>query len=143
MDNQIEASSTLINEKVKFAGKARTNPEIVCDYIPPLGDGQGYTGLELLLVSLTSCAGTGVASLLRNAGKTVSGLKINARGQRRTEHPTSLEKIWLEFILNSPDAEDDDIEKAIQMAGQRISPVWIMLNNSAEIVTSYKILSPS
>jgi len=141
MSDQIEANVTLINDKVKFSGIARTNPEIICDYVPPLGDGQGYTGLELLLVSLSSCAGTGVAALLRNQGKTVSGLKINARGQRRSEHPTSLEKIWLDFSLNSPDIKDDDIEKVLQMAGQIISPVWVMLNKSTEIITSYKIIT--
>jgi putative redox protein len=141
MSDYVEASATLINDKVQFSGVAGVNPEIICDYVPPLGDGNGYTGLELLLTSLAACAGTAVAALLRNAGKTVSGLKVNTKGQRRDEHPTSLEKIWIEFILTSPDGTNADVEKAIQMSGQTISPVWTMLNKSAEIVTDYKIIA--
>ena len=141
MADLVEACATLINNKVQFSGVARTNPEVICDYTPPLGDGKGYTGLELLLTSLAACAGTAVAALLRNTGKTVSGLKIAAKGQRRDEHPTSFVKIWLEFRLNSPDVVDSDIEKAIQMSEQTISPVWVMLKNSTEIVTTYKIVA--
>lgn len=139
MSDQIKVYATLINNKVQFSGVARTNPEIICDYSPPLGDGEGYTGLELLLTSLAACAGTTVVALLRNMGKTVSGLKVNARGLRRSEPPTSLEKIWLEFMLKSPDALDSDVEKVLQMSGQSISPVWTMLKDSAEIVAEYKI----
>ncbi len=141
MSDYVEASATLTNDKIQFSGVAGANPEIICDYVPPLGDGNGYTGLQLLLTSLAACAGTAVVALLRNAGKTVSGLKVNTKGQRRDEHPTSLEKIWLEFTLTSPDATDTDVEKAIQMSGQTISPVWTMLNKSAEIVAGYKIIS--
>jgi len=141
MTDLIEAHATLTNNKVRFSGVARTNPEIICDYNPPLGDGEGYTGLELLLTSLAACAGTAVVALLRRTGKTISELKVTAKGQRRDQHPTSLVKIWLEFILNSPDVLDSDIEEVIQMSEQTISPVWVMLKDSAEIVTTYKIVA--
>lgn len=140
MSNQLTASASLINEKVKFKGVSRSNPEIIVDYVPPIGDGEGYTSLELLLVSLASCSGTSIALLLRKMRKDVSGLKINAKGDRREQHPTYFEKINLEFILESRDAEDSDIEKAIKISEEQLCPVWNMLKNNVEISCEYKIV---
>lgn len=42
---------------------ARGRWPIVFDFAPPLGDGQGCNGLELLLMSLAGCSGTTVAHL--------------------------------------------------------------------------------
>ena len=70
----------LVNEKVRFSGSARDLPAVSADYFPPLGDGQGYTGLELLLLSLAACSATGVVPLLRRMKKTVAAFRVNASG---------------------------------------------------------------
>ena len=56
----------LINQKVQFTGVSNANPEqpITFDYKPPIGDGLGYNGLELLLMSLAGCSGTTILYLL-------------------------------------------------------------------------------
>ena len=141
MGEPLEVSVDLMNEKIQFSGVSRTNPAITIDYIPPLGDGEGYMPLELLLISLASCSGATVATLLRKMRKTVSGLKVNAGGIQRDQHPTSFQKIYLEFILNSGDAADPDIQKAIQLSEESFCPVWAMLKNNVEIVTEYRIIS--
>lgn len=142
MAEQLSVTVNLVNDKVQFAGVSRTNPEITCDYFPPLGDGQGYTGLELLLMSLAACSATSVVFLLRNMKKTVSGFKVNARGIRREVHPTSFEKIYLEFILTSGDVDDADIQRAVQLSEEKFCPVWAMLKNNVAIFTESKILEP-
>lgn len=140
MSNQLTAAVSLVNEKVKFKGTSRSNSEVILDYTPPIGDGEGYTSLELFLVSLASCSGTAITLLLRKMRKDVSGLTINAKGDRREEHPTYFEKIHLEFILESKDAEDADVEKAIRISEESICPVWNMVKNNVEISSEYKIV---
>lgn len=56
----------LTHDRVQFRGVSPANPDrpIAFDFAPPLGDGQGYNGLELLLMSLAGCSGTTVAPLL-------------------------------------------------------------------------------
>ena len=66
MAEQLEVTVNLSNQKVQFTGVSRSNPPITFDYDPPLGDGQGYTGLEMLLMSLAACSGTSIVALLRN-----------------------------------------------------------------------------
>jgi putative redox protein len=140
MSEQLEVTVDLVNEKVKFTGVAGSNPAITIDYTPPLGDGQGYMPLELLLISLAACSGSTVAALLRKMRKNVSGLKVNAKGTRRVVHPTSFDSIFLEFVLTSPDAEAADIQKAIQLSEEAYCPVWALLKNNVEIAYEYKII---
>lgn len=141
MAEQVEVAVNLANQKVQFSGVARSNPPVTFDYWPPLGDGQGYTGLEMLLMSLAACSGTSIVSLLRKMRKDVTALKIVAKGERRATHPTSFEKIGLEFSLESKDATDADLQKAIQLSEQTYCPVWAMLKNSTEIVSKYRIMA--
>jgi putative redox protein len=141
MSEQLEVTVNLTNQKVQFTGISRSNPPIIFDYDPPLGDGQGYTGLEMLLMSLAACSGTSIVALLRNMKKNVSGFRVNGKGIRRSEHPTSFQKIFLEYTLNSKDAEDKDIEKAIQLSEENYCPVWDMVKNNVEVITEYKIMA--
>ncbi len=143
MSGQIDKIKVnLINQKVKFRGESVSNPDapVFFDYIPPVGDGQGYNGLEMLLMSLSGCSATAVVFLLRKMGKTVSGFEVNARGVRTENPPIKFEKIFLEFILNSNDAKDTDIQRAMKLAEESVCPVWQMIKNNVEIIAGYKII---
>jgi len=144
MSEQLEEVTVhLSNEKVQFVGLSKSNPDhpIPFDYKPPIGDGKGYNGLELLLMSLSGCSATAILFLLRKMGKTISGLTVNAKGVRKEQPPVKFEKIFLEFILNSKDTKDADIRKAIQLAEQSVCPVWQMIKNNVEVAPEYKIIA--
>lgn len=96
--------------------------------------------MELLLISLASCSGTSITLLLRKMRKDVSGLEIKVKGNRREQHPTSFDKIFLEFNLASKDAENSDLEKVIKLSEESICPVWNMIKNNVEIIYEYKIV---
>ncbi|HUW66168.1 MAG TPA: OsmC family protein [Spirochaetia bacterium] len=143
MAEPLEVTVNLTNEKVQFAGVSSSNPDspITFDYMPPIGDGQGYTGLELLLMSFTGCIATTVLYLLRRMGKNIAGFKVNAKGIRAEQPPLRLEKVFFGFTLNSKDTGDADIERAIQLAEESFCPVWQMAKNNVEIVTGYRIVA--
>jgi len=140
-ENFLEASVNLINQKAKFECSVEGKKPIIVDYIPPLGDGEGYTSLELLLLSLASCFGSTVKFLINGQiKKDVNGLKVHASGTRRNEHPTSFESIKLELEVKSSDIEPKELEKIIQAAKDAICPVWAMVRNNAELSTEYAII---
>jgi putative redox protein len=93
----LEVTVNSTDQKLGYIGALRSHPAVPIDYIPPLGDGQGYTPLELLLMSLAACSGGTVGLLLRKMGRTVTGVKVCAKGTRRNQHPTSFRNIHLEF----------------------------------------------
>lgn len=136
-----EVTVELTNDKVQFTGISPSNPDrpIAFDYKPPIGDGQGYNGLELLLMSFAGCTGTAVAFLLRKMGKTVSGLQVHAKGLRRDQPPIKFQEISLEFIVDSTDARDEDIQHAIRLAEESVGPVWQMIKNNVEVTAQHRI----
>ncbi len=140
-DHFEQVTVNLTNDKVQFTGISPSNPTrpIAFDFKPPIGDGQGYNGLELLLMSFAGCSGTTIVYLLRKMGRNISGLKVNARGLRRDHPPIKFEKIFLEFILNSKDTQEADIQKAIQLAEASVCPVWQMVKDNVTVTTEYKI----
>ena len=100
------------NQKVHFEGISEANPNISIpfDYAPPLGDGNGFAGLELLLMSFTGCVSTAIVFLLGKSGKHILSYTARAEGIRR-EHPLSLCKICFHICIESADITDTDMEK--------------------------------
>ena len=139
MGERLEVAVELINHKVQFRGVAGNHPAITLDYVPPLGDGQGCTPLELLLMSLATCAGATIVTLLRRMHRTVAGLKVQAHGIRRDSHPICFQRITLEFALISPDTVAADMDKALHLAEETYCPVWAMLKGNVEVRTEYRI----
>ena len=91
-------------------------------------------------MSFAGCSGTAIVFLLRKMGKNISGLKVKAKGLRREQPPIKFEKILLEFLVNSKDTKDADIQRAIQLAEQSVCPVWQMMKNNVDVTTEYKII---
>jgi putative redox protein len=130
----------LVNDKIHFIGKTKTNDPISIDYASPIGDDLGYTSLELFMLSLSSCIGSSLALLLRKMNKTVSGLEISAQGVRRNQHPTSFEKITLDIVFVSDDITTQSVDRALALSEDSICPVWAMIKNSVKVVINYSIV---
>jgi uncharacterized OsmC-like protein len=115
---------------------------VTTDY--PLNTGEratALTPLELLLGSLTACSGSVLALLLARGRQRVSGVEVEARGQRRSEHPTVLTSIDLRFIV-AGHVQPDTVQAAI-VRSEQTCPVWAMLKVSTPIVTSFEIVEPT
>ncbi|MCX6269930.1 MAG: hypothetical protein NTU44_01695 [Bacteroidetes bacterium] len=91
---ELSASIALVNDRLHFTGAADEKKPISIDYTPPLGDNLGYTSLELMLLSLSSCLGSAVLTFLRRMNKNIKGFEIKSRGIRKQEHPTGFSTIF-------------------------------------------------
>ncbi len=139
MGNHLSATVTLTNDKMQFAASTRANPKVQMDYFPPVGDGEGYTGLEMLLMAFCGCNASSIVFLLRRMNKTVAGFTVNGSGERREQHPTCFRTIALEYIITSPDIEESDLQQAIRMTEETYGPVWAMLKGNVEITTTFRV----
>lgn len=136
MNNNLTVTADLINEEVKFSGVSRYNNEIIIDSV----DGEGYTPLELFLMSLATCSGMTLVLLLRKMNKHVSELKVIASGERRATYPTYFKSIHLIFKLASKDIQTDEIERTIKLMEESLCPVWNMVKSNVDISCEYKII---
>ena len=125
--------------RVHFDVVSASHPDlpIPCDYTPPLGTGNGFAGLELLLVSFCGCVSTAVVALLLRMGKQLASYSVHAEGIR-TEQPLTLSKILFHISLESGDVSPADMDAVLRQAEQ-ISPVWIAIKNNVSVETSYEI----
>jgi len=139
-NNDLAVSLHTVNDKVKFTADSRNNPAITVDYFPPLGNGEGYTSLELLMISFASCIGSTLLAILRAImHKNVDSLQISAKGAVREEHPRVFSHIQLDLFFKSEDAGEADVKKALVIAEEKLCPVWNMLKGNVEISVSYVI----
>jgi putative redox protein len=138
---ELNASIKLLNDKLHFNGIVENNDPVSIDYTLPLGDNLGYTSLELLLLSLSSCVGSAVLTFLRKMRKTINGFEMEARGIRREEHPTCFSTIFLTINLKSPDTTGADIAKVLKLSEDTYCPVWAMLKGNVSIEVTSKIVS--
>jgi putative redox protein len=94
----------------------------------PAEEKQGQSPTELLLSALSGCASVDLVQMLKKRKRTVNGLKVEAEGTRREEHPKAFTHIKLTFILQSPDATQEEFEKLGHMAATKYCSVAGTLN---------------
>ena len=135
---ELTASVMLINEKLLFEGNVAGNEPVLIDYVPPLGDNLGYTSLELLLLSLSSCVGSAMLVVLRKMQKQVQVFEIVSKGIRRQEHPTGFESITLVVILSSGNITVEDMQKVTQLI-EGLCPVLSMVKGNVGISYNFTI----
>lgn len=128
VDIQLE----LINNKVQFIGRCSNRPDmpVKMDYSPPLGEGDGFLGLELLVMSFAGCVSTAVVAILRKMGKQINGYSMLIIGNKR-EAPLQLSGLHFTITVEG-DITLAELEAVIGKAEQ-ISPVWVALKGNVPV----------
>lgn len=108
------------------------------DY-PAAGDANP-TPLEVLLASLAACAANTLSLVLcRKMGGKVASLQVEAKAQRREEHPTVLTAIELVYHLRGENLAPEMIDRALRIAEDQLCPVLAMLRPGTPISSSWQI----
>ena len=99
--------------------------------------------MELLLVALGSCTGVDVVSILKKKREDVTGYRVEVRGQRRTEHPRSYQRMELHHIVTGHNISARSVAQAIELSEQKYCSVAATLRPTVEIVSSFEIIKAS
>ena len=138
MDN-LSVNLKRVGQKVHFEAVSDDHPalSIPFDYVPPLGENNGFAGLEALLMTFCGCVSTAIVALLMRFGKPAVDYSVHAEGIRR-EQPVSLSKILFTVILESDNVSKLDLQAVLWQAEQ-ISPVWFAIKGNVEVETRFEI----
>jgi putative redox protein len=105
----------------------------------PSRPGADPTPLEVLLASLAACAGNTLNMVLRRKfGAKLDSLEVEARAERREEHPTVLAVIELVYRLRGEEIAPERLDRAIRLAEGQLCPVIAMLRPGTKITSSVK-----
>lgn len=103
------------------------------------GSASGVRPMELFLISLASCTGMDVISLMDKMKVHYRKLKIEVDYERAEEHPKVYTRIHLHYVIYGDIKEEKDlsnIEKSINLSQERYCSVSAMVK-SAGIELSY------
>ncbi|HEU5012706.1 MAG TPA: OsmC family protein [Roseiflexaceae bacterium] len=132
-------ASVTFDEGMAFTATADSGHEVQLDAAPPTGRNSGFRPMELVLVSLASCSGMDVLSILQKMRQPVRSLKVRARGRRQDEQPKAFTAIDLVFQVTGDDVDPNAVAKAIALTEEHYCPVWAMLKPSVAITASFEL----
>jgi uncharacterized OsmC-like protein len=89
MEQTLKVSVGNLKGKMQLTGIGHANKTVAIDYPAPLGEDNGFTSLELLMVSLASCSSHSIQYVLGTMGLKLEDLKAEAVGQRRIDQHKS------------------------------------------------------
>ncbi len=101
------------------------------------GDKEHLGPMEMVLSALSGCVAVEVALMIKKRRKTLEAMEIHAEGDRREKPPRSYTAIRLHFVVTSPDAEVNELEKIVTLSLQKYCSVADSLK--ADITTSCEI----
>jgi putative redox protein len=126
---------------VTFIAKGESNHWVVIDGPRDFDGSDAATRpLELLLMSLGSCTGSDVASILHKKRVPLDHLEVLVTGERVEEHPRVYEKIHVEYVFYGTGLKTADLERAVALTQDKYCPVTAMLRASCEVSHSYRVV---
>jgi putative redox protein len=91
---------------------------------------QGPAPMQMLLSSVPACAAMDIVSILRKQRVEIAGFTAHAHGERATEHPRVFTAIHMHFVLTSPNAEEHQLRRAIELTEEKYCSAWAILRAS-------------
>jgi putative redox protein len=126
---------------ITFVSHGNSNHWVVTDGSPEHGGSDaGTRPMELFLISLGSCTGADVASILQKMKVNYRKFEIYVEGDRAKEHPKVYNRINLvyKFWGDNLQSQKDKIEKAIDLSQNKYCSVSAMIK-AAKIPLSYSM----
>jgi len=129
-----------LQEGMRFDAIGQDGIAIALDSDPQHGgNAEGFRPMELLLVSLGSCAGMDVISILRKKRLTVTGYRVEVSGVQQQDNPHVFTEISIRHILAGNDLPDEAVRRAIELSEGKYCPAYAMLSKAASISSSFEI----
>jgi len=83
---------------------------------------------ELLLSAVAGCGAVDIVLMLKKRRKTITKFTIETTGDRKDDHPKRFTKINCKYVLESPDVNEEEFEKAAALSLEKYCTVAATLN---------------
>jgi len=99
------------------------------------GDGTAPSPMIVMLEAMAACSFLDVLAIIKKKRKVVTDLQIIVDGNRAETHPRVFENVHLHFMLKSPDAEIEDLNRAMELSQTKYCGASAMFQRSGCKVT--------
>ncbi|ROZ79503.1 OsmC family protein [Ramlibacter sp. WS9] len=98
--------------------------------------------METMLAGAGGCTAYDVVLILKRSRLDVRGCSVKLTSERAPTDPKVFTKIHMHFTVTGKDLTDKAVERAIALSHDKYCSGTIMLGKTAEITTSFDLLSP-
>jgi len=125
-----------LDRNMRIIGTNELGLDTVFDTHPSSGgEDTAATPMEILLEAMAACSFMDVVSIIRKKRKDVIGLDVKAVAVRATVHPTVLTEVHLTYTLTSSDAEQSELDRAVELSQKTYCGASAMFQRSGCKVT--------
>ena len=127
---------------MSFVAETGSGHMIVMDGAPE-GGGRNLAPrpMETVLAGTAGCTAYDVVLILRRGRQAVMGCQVKVTSTRAETDPKVFTKINMHFTITGSDISAAAVERAIQMSHDKYCSASIMLGKTAEITTSFDIVT--
>ena len=127
---------------MSFVAETGSGHMIVMDGAPE-GGGRNLAPrpMETVLAGTAGCTAYDVVLILRRGRQAVAGCQVQVTSTRAETDPKVFTKINMHFTITGSDITAAAVERAIHMSHEKYCSASIMLGKTAEITTSFDIVT--
>jgi putative redox protein len=136
----ISASVTLTQPQGshrQFIATSGTGHHVIMD------DAAGNSGakpIELVAIALAGCTAFDVINILRKKRQRVTGYEVKVEAEQAPNPPNVFTTVWIRHIVTGVDVSAQAVEDAIRLSEEKYCSVGAMVQESAELHTSFEIV---
>ena len=131
--------TTMIEDEVYEAVNENGNKLSIDMRSPELKKAQSPP--EILLSAVAGCGAVDIVLMLKKRRKIIHNFTIETIGKRREDHPKRFTEIHCIYILESPDVNEEEFEKAASLSLEKYCTVAATLNIT--VTHEIQIIRPS
>jgi len=124
---------------LEFQSENETGNMVKMDSLAPPNK-NSFSPTQLLLAAVAGCAAVDVVQILRKRKRIIEDLKIETLGKRREQNPHRFTDITIRFILVSPDANQEELDKTVKLVIEKYCSVSSSLREDINIVLDNEIV---
>lgn len=136
----VKAQVTWAGPGMRFVGETDTSPAIIVDSYGEYGRHSGPSPMELVLIGLAGCTAMDVVSIMEKKREPLTNLQVKVDAERAESHPKVYTKIHVEYIAYGTGINEKSLSRAIELSESRYCSVQAMVQKTAEITNSYRII---
>ena len=137
-----EVQTTWIGPGLRLVGETSGDQALVIDHVLPGEDRQetGARPMALILVGLAGCTAMDVVSILQKKRQAITSLQVKVSAERADDHPKVYTQIQIEYVVSGQGVDPKAVERSIELSRTKYCPAIAMLEKTAEITTSCRII---
>ncbi len=131
-----------LDRKMRIIGDDGRNHDTIFDTMPAAGgEDSAATPMSVMLQAMGACSFMDTISILRKKRKQVDNLVIKIEAERADKHPKVFTKVHLTYELTSPDAEQSDLLRSVELSQDKYCGASAMFKRSGcEVTFDTKII---